>query len=58
MADPNTPQSGAALERVAKLMTEALDLLDAYGGPAEAAAHLDLALQSVLEATASHDRDS
>ena len=38
-----------ALLRAAKRMTEALDLLDANGGPAEAAAHLDLALQKVRE---------
>ena len=39
----------AALKRAATLMTEALDLLDAHGGPADAAAHLDLALHRVRE---------
>ena len=38
-----------ALRRAATRMTEALDLLDANGGPADAAAHLDLALQKLRE---------
>jgi hypothetical protein len=29
------------------LVAEALDLLDAHGGPAEAAVHLELALQEL-----------
>jgi hypothetical protein len=39
-----------ALKRAAALITEALDLLDGNGGPADAAAHLDLALERVREA--------
>ena len=44
-------RKAVALRRAAALMSEALDLLDAHGGPAEAAAHLDVALQRVREAS-------
>ena len=40
----------AANRRAASLVTEALDLIDAHGGPADAAAHLELALQKLREA--------
>ena len=50
MAGSTSPdRRKAALERANALMTEALDLLDSNGGPAEATAHLDLALQKVRE---------
>ena len=39
----------AAMRRVSALVSEALDLLDAHGGPVDAAAHLALALQIVEE---------
>ena len=42
----------AAIRRALELITEALDLLDAHGGPAQAAAHIDLGrqqLQAALE---------
>lgn len=41
----------AAIRRASALLTEALDLLDAHGGPAEATAHLDLALQKLRESS-------
>jgi hypothetical protein len=40
----------AALERAMTLVLEAVDLLDAHGGPPEAAAHLDLGLQALRQA--------
>jgi len=39
-----------AVYRAAMLVTEAMDLLDAHGGPPEASAHLDLALVSLRQA--------
>ena len=39
----------------AKLMTRALDLLDAHKGPPDAAAHLDLALHKVRKVIAHLD---
>jgi hypothetical protein len=39
-----------AVHRAALLVTEAMDLLDAHGGPPEASAHLDLALMSLRQA--------
>ena len=39
----------AALRRALTLITEALDLLDAHGGPAVVAVHLDLATEGVRE---------
>ena len=40
----------AVLRRVTALVSEAIDLLDAYGGSVEAAAHLALALQELQKA--------
>jgi hypothetical protein len=37
------------IKRALALITEALDLLDAHGGPADAAAHLDLAQQRLRD---------
>jgi hypothetical protein len=42
-------QRTAALKRALSLTTEALDLLDAHGGPADAAAHLDLCRNKLQE---------
>jgi len=39
-----------ALKRSLQLLAEAVDLLDAYGGPPEAAAHLELALERLRQA--------
>ena len=39
-----------AVRRAAILVTEAMDLLDAHGGAPDAAAHLDLALESLRQA--------
>ena len=39
----------AAMRRASALVSEALDLLDGHDGPAEAAAHLDRALQIIRE---------
>ena len=38
-----------AIKRALALTTEAIDLLDAHGGPAEAAAHIDLGRQKLQE---------
>lgn len=35
----------AVINRATALIAEALDLIDGYGGPPEAAAHLELALE-------------
>ena len=43
----------SSVERAAGLVSEALDILDAHGGPADAAAHLDLALGKLREHAAS-----
>lgn len=45
--------AGAAIKRALALVTEALDLLDAHGGPPDAAAHLDLAMRRLREVLAS-----
>ena len=37
------------IKRALELITEALDLLDGHGGPADATAHLDLAQQRLRE---------
>lgn len=39
----------AAMRRASALVSEALDLIDGHDGPAEAAAHLDLALEKLRE---------
>lgn len=49
MAEENSDSRSRSVERAVLLVTQALDLLDAYGGPAEAAAHLDLALRTLRE---------
>lgn len=38
-----------AIHRAIELVTEAIDLIDAHGGPADAAAHLELALHRLRE---------
>lgn len=38
-----------AIRRAIELVTVAIDLIDAHGGPADAAAHLDLALHRLRE---------
>ena len=42
-------KSEAAVRRALTLVTEALDLLDAHEGPADAAAHLSLAQERLRE---------
>ena len=54
-AEQNGNGGTAAIKRAAELISEALDLLDGHGGPAEAAAHLDLALQRLREALTAED---
>jgi hypothetical protein len=55
MAQDNTPKgSVAALQRAARLIAEALDLVDAQGSCPDGAAHLDLALRRVRDKLASH----
>ena len=49
--DSDNGRREAAIQRAMQLVTEALDLLDAHRGPADATAHLDLALQRLREAT-------
>lgn len=55
----NTTQDGrgAAVRRVRGLITEAIDLLDAYGGPQQAAAHLALALDELREHAEMDDKN-
>lgn len=50
MRDSKTVEASAPLKRALRLATEALDLLDAYCGPPDAAAHLELALKSLRAA--------
>jgi hypothetical protein len=45
----------AAMKRALQLATEALDLLDAHGGPAEAAVHFELARQILRDRLAQAD---
>lgn len=45
----------AAIGRALDLITAAMDLLDAHGGPADAAAHLDMALHRLRQAAAEQD---
>lgn len=51
MAGDGRKYSGSdmAIRRSAQLVSEAMDVLDAHGGPAEAAAHLALALQELRD---------
>jgi len=53
MADESDDRQARAVLRAAMLVTEAMDLLDAHGGPPDAAAHLDLALASLRGAIGS-----
>lgn len=39
-----------AIRRAIELVTAAIDLIDAHGGPADAAAHLDVALHRLRDA--------
>lgn len=39
-----------AIRRAMELVIAAMDLVDAHGGPADAAAHLDVALHKLREA--------
>jgi hypothetical protein len=43
------------MKRALQLATEALDLLDAHGGPAEATVHFELARQILRERLAQAD---
>ena len=45
----NEPQGVKAVRRSLALVTEAMDLLDAHGGPPEAAAHLAMAQQHLRQ---------
>lgn len=45
----NSEERLVAISRSLKLVIEAMDLLDAYDGPADAAAHLELARQRLCE---------
>ncbi len=45
--DDTNPRRTAAVKRAIALVSEAVDLLDAHGGPPEAAAHLDLGLHEL-----------
>ena len=54
-ADESDNRQAQAARRAAKLITEAMDLLDAHGGAPEAAAHLDLALASLRQRIGSSD---
>ena len=49
MAEESVRDNRPMLKRVAALVSEALDLLDAHGGPADVAAHLDLALTKLRQ---------
>lgn len=48
--EESNDRQARAVHRAALLVTEAMDLLDAHGGPPEASAHLDLALVSLRQA--------
>lgn len=49
-AESKEARRKAAIKRALALLTEAMDLLDAHGGPAEGAAYLQLAQQKLCEA--------
>jgi hypothetical protein len=55
MSQSDSDLGDVVQRRTLQLVTEALDLLDAHGGPAEAATYLALAQQRLLEETASDD---
>ena len=52
MSHANNERRQAAIQRALELTTEALDLLDAHGGPSQAAAHIDLGRQQLRAALA------
>ena len=56
--NPQQERAREALDRAARLATEALDLLDAHGGPPDAAAHLQMALIRLREARGGVKEDS
>ena len=47
MSSKGKGRANAAITRVLALVTEAMDIMDAHGGPPDAAAHLDLAQQAL-----------
>jgi hypothetical protein len=49
MSDGKEKRIRAALERALRLVTEAMDVLDANEGPPDAAEHLELARQRLYE---------
>jgi hypothetical protein len=49
--EDSNPRRQTAVQRAIALVSEAVDLLDAHGGPPEAAAHLDLGLQELRRAS-------
>lgn len=48
--DRPTELQAAAFERATALIVEALDLIDGYRGPPDAAAHLEMALSRLRDA--------
>jgi hypothetical protein len=50
MAGKGSSWHDKGLHRTVALVTEAMDLIDAHGGPPEAAAHLEMARQLLLAA--------
>ena len=44
-------KNGLAIQRALSLVTEAIDLLDAHNGPADAAAHLSVAQEYLRQET-------
>jgi hypothetical protein len=45
----------SAIKRALALVTEAMDIIDAHGGPPDAGAHLELAQQKLREQIAKND---
>jgi hypothetical protein len=58
MADVRGDGARTAIKRALALTTEALDLIDAHGGPADAAAHLDCARDRLQESLRSEMAES
>ena len=58
MAGARNERQAKAVTRALALVTEAMDLLDAYDGPPEAAAHLALAQQRLRQALDTQRRPS
>lgn len=44
----------SAIKRALSLVTEAMDVIDAHGGPPDAAVHLELAQQKLREELTRH----